>query len=236
VGGSATNDLGLGALAALGLEFSTDSGTLLQPPLPADWPGLRRIGGRIDPDLPPILIACDVDNPLLGPRGAAAIYGPQKGLRPADAAGLEAESARLATLLCRHFGRPESLAGEPGAGAAGGTAFGLMAAGARLLAGSELVAAWLDLDARLAVADVVLTGEGCFDETSLSGKGPGAVIRRALALGKPVHLFAGQVALGRAIPGLSTHAITPPDLPLADALAATAALLSQAVQSFASGR
>jgi glycerate 2-kinase len=231
VGGSATHDLGLGALCALGIEFATQSGASIDPPVPADWPRLRRIRGGMLESIPPILIACDVDNPLLGPRGAAAVYGPQKGLRPEDAAALEAGSARIAAMLCRHFGRPQSLAAEPGAGAAGGIAFGLMAAaGARLLPGFDLVASWLDLDARLATADIVVTGEGRFDETSLSGKGPGTVVSRCLALGKPVHVFAGQVALPASVPGLSTHIITPPGMPLAEALANAPALLSSSVR------
>jgi glycerate kinase len=237
VGGSATSDLGLGALGALGVAFETASGERLDPAVPASWPRLARIGGSVPDSLPPILIACDVDNPLLGPRGAAAVYGPQKGLRPSDAGGLERESARLAQVLCRHFGRPMDLAGAPGAGAAGGIAFGLMvAAGATLIPGFGLFASWVDLDARLAAADIVITGEGRFDATSLSGKGPGTVVRRALALGKAVHVFAGEVALRDEIPGLTTHAITPAGMPLADALAAAPGLLLGAVRrAFAPG-
>jgi glycerate kinase len=99
---------------------------------------------------------------------------------------------------------------RPGAGAAGGIAFGLMAAAnAALLPGFDLVSSWIDLDDRLSAADMVVTGEGRFDESSLSGKGPGTVVRRALAQGKLVHVFAGEVALPRRIPGLFTHAITP---------------------------
>jgi len=105
----------------------------------------------------------------------------------------------------------------------------MAAAGARLVPGFDLVASWLDLDARLAAADIVLTGEGRFDESSLSGKGPGAVVRRALALGKPVHVFAGQVALARPPPGLSVHAVTPPGMALGEALARASELLSRAV-------
>jgi len=236
VGGSATHDLGLGALGALGIGFSTESGARLGSPVPADWPRIAGIDGGIPEAVPPILIACDVENPLLGPSGALAVYGPQKGLRPADAAALEAQSARIASMVCRHFGRSERLAAERGAGAAGGIAFGLMAAaGARLVAGFDLVASWLDLDARLAAADIVVTGEGRFDDSSLSGKGPGAVIRRALALGKPVHVFAGQVALVRPVPGLSTHAVTPPGMELAEALSGAPALLSGAVRRAFSG-
>lgn len=218
VGGSATNDLGLGALAALGLEFTDAAGRPIHPPVPAEWTRIARLSGRLVAGLPPVYIACDVTNPLLGPRGAAAVYGPQKGLRPADHVRLENASARLADLLCRHWGQPPALKEVPGAGAAGGIAFGLMtAAGAKLLPGFELVSAWLDLETKLAAADIVITGEGRFDESSLEGKGPGAVAARALALGKTVHVFAGQVTAA-ARPGLALHAITPAGVPLAQAL------------------
>jgi len=230
VGGSATNDLGLGALGAIGLEFRDNDGKKIRPPIPAHWQKIAAIDGEVCPSIPPIHIACDVTNPLLGPNGAATVYGPQKGLRPEDLARLEAESARLARMLCAHCGQPESLMEEPGAGAAGGLAFGLMcAAHAKLLPGFDLVASWLGLDARLAAADLVVTGEGRFDRSSLSGKGPGAVVTRALALGKPVHVFAGEIA-GEPRAGLALHAITPAGTPLAQALRDTAANLDAAVR------
>jgi glycerate kinase len=231
VGGSATSDFGLGAMAAMGIRFVDETGRIIERIVPANWHRLAGIEGTVNVAAPPIRIACDVDNPLLGPRGAASVYGPQKGLRPVDGAVLEREGERIASMVCRHFGRPRGLAGEKGAGAAGGMAFGLMAAtGARILPGFELVCSWLDLRARLACADVILTGEGRFDDTSLAGKGPGAVVRMALALGKKVHLFAGQVSLSSPIPGLSTHTITPPGMPLAEALACTPALLRASVR------
>jgi glycerate kinase len=234
VGGSATTDLGLGALGALGLEFLTPTGARLAPPIPAAWPQITRLAGNVPAALPPIRIACDVTNPLLGTRGAATVYGPQKGLRPADLARLEHASARLGLMLCAHCGQPDTLMDTPGAGAAGGIAFGLMtAAHARLLPGFDLVSAWLDLEARIAAADLVITGEGRFDESSLSGKGPGAVAARAVALGKPVRVFAGQVAIGGAAPaGLHLHAITPAGLPLADALRTAPDLLAAAVRQY----
>jgi len=232
VGGSATHDLGLGALAALGIRYVGAAGEALDPLVPADWPFLRSITGGLPPGFPPILIACDVENPLLGRRGALAVYGPQKGLRPADAERLEAETARVAASLCKHFGRPEELMSRPGAGAAGGIAFGLMAAaGATILPGFELVSSWIDLDDRLSAADMVVTGEGRFDDSSLSGKGPGTVVRRALAQGKLVHLFAGEVALSRKLPGLLTHAISPPGMTLPAALKAAPELLAEAVRA-----
>jgi glycerate kinase len=219
VGGSATHDLGAGALAALGLEFRRADGRVVTPPIPAHWKDIERIGGRFDPAVPPIRIACDVSNPLLGPRGAAATYGPQKGLRAADLPRLDHESSRLARLLCAHCGKPDALMDAPGAGAAGGISFGLMtAAGAELIPGFDLVSAWLDIENRLAAADLVITGEGRFDASSLNGKGPGAVVARALALGKRVHVFAGQADVPQPPSNLSQHSITPAGMPLETAL------------------
>ena len=230
VGGSATHDLGLGALSALGFEFVSHHGDNIRPPRPARWDQIERIAGKLSVPLPPVRIACDVSNPLLGRSGAAAVYGPQKGLKAADLPKLDHASARLGLLLCAHCHQPDSLMDQPGAGAAGGIAFGLMTAvGARLLPGFELVAAWLNLESRIAAADVVLTGEGRFDASSLSGKGPGAVVARALALGKPVHVFAGQVAARDARAGLSLHAISPVGQPLVDAFAAAGPNLTAAV-------
>ncbi len=231
VGGSATHDLGLGALHALGFRFLDHNGQDLGPARPADWDRLARIEGGPPAGFPPVFIACDVDNPLLGSRGAATVFAPQKGLRAADRDRLEALSATVARQLCVHCGQPESLVTTPGTGAAGGISFGLMGAlGARLLPGFDLVSDWLDLDRQIDAADIVITGEGRFDSSSLGGKGPGAIAARALAAGKTVHVFAGQVdAAARS--GLHLHAITPPDLPLTDALPRTSAFLDAAVRS-----
>lgn len=232
VGGSATHDLGLGALGALGLDLLGPEGQKILVPVPAVWSHISRLSGQVSPAFPPIRIACDVTNPLTGPRGAAATYGPQKGLRPADLARLDAESARMARLLCVHCGQPESLMDVPGAGAAGGISFGLMtAAGAQLLPGFDLVSAWLNLEARLTIADLVITGEGRFDDSSLQGKGPGAVAARALALGKKVHVFAGRATAAHPPANLALHSITPAHLPLAEALPQAAQLLAQAVRA-----
>ncbi|HEY1793034.1 MAG TPA: glycerate kinase [Opitutaceae bacterium] len=236
VGGSATHDLGLGALGALGVRCEGAAGESLNPLVPAEWAFLSRLVGRPRP-LPPLFLACDVANPLLGERGALAVYGPQKGLKPLDAANLEAGTGRVAALVCRHFGRPPELAMEPGAGAAGGIGFGLMAAlGAAIVPGFDLVSSWTDLDERISAADMVVTGEGRFDDSSLSGKGPGTVACRALAQGKLVHVFAGTIAVSQRVPGLIVHQITPPTMPLEEALAAAPALLSESVhQAFGEG-
>lgn len=218
VGGSATHDLGLGALTQLGYDFHTRDDAVVDPPIPAHWESIVRVSGSALPGMPPVFIACDVTNPLLGVRGAAAVYGPQKGLRAEDHPALEKQSERLARLLCLHARKRTEVMSTPGAGAAGGIAFGLMAGvDAKLLPGFELVSAWLDLEAKLAAADLVITGEGRFDESSLEGKGPGAVAARALQLGKPVHVFAGQVTAANR-PHLELHAITPAHTPLAQAL------------------
>ena len=150
VGGSATNDLGLGALAALGFRFLDAAGTAIAVPTPATWENIHRIDSSGAMKLPPLFIACDVTNPLLGPTGATATFGPQKGLKPADLPRLEAQAERMAELLCQACNKPFSLAETPGAGTAGGIAFGLMvAAEAELVSGFDLVSEWLDLPERI---------------------------------------------------------------------------------------
>lgn len=217
VGGSATHDVGLGALSVLGLECREVDGRAVASPVPQTWAAVAGIVGRFDPALPPITVACDVTNPLMGTYGAAAVFAPQKGLREEDFTRLEYMTGRMAALLTTLAGKPPLLCETPGAGAAGGLAFGLLcAADARLAPGAELVSRWLDLDARLAAADLVITGEGRFDESSLGGKGPGELARRAVAAGKRVHVFAGAVSGGLA--GAELHAITPAGQPLAEAL------------------
>lgn len=234
VGGSATHDLGFGALGALGFTFNDTHGRPIDPAVPARWPAIAQLRGAVSAGFPPVWIACDVTNPLLGPDGAAAVYAPQKGLAPADLPALEAATAAAAAQLQAHVGARPDAANAPGAGAAGGIAFGLMTAvGARLLPGFDLVAAWLDLDRRLAAAALVVTGEGRFDASSLAGKGPGAVAAQALTQGKPVHVFAGQVAELAPRPGLTLHPITPGGQPLAEALRHAATNLAAAVRQAA---
>jgi glycerate kinase len=130
----------------------------------------------------------DVTAPLLGPHGAAAVFGPQKGADGPQITRLEAGLARLATVL---GGDPAA----PGAGAAGGTGYGLAAAwGAALAPGAAELSRLAGLDRALAAADLVITGEGRFDATSLTGKTCGTVITAAAAAGVPVALVAGQVS------------------------------------------
>jgi glycerate kinase len=107
----------------------------------------------------------------------------------------------------------------------------MAATGAQLVPGFELVSAWLDLETRLAAADVVITGEGRFDDSSLSGKGPGAVAARALALGKQVHVFAGSATVANPPANLKLHSVTPAGMPLDQALRQASLNLSRSVRA-----
>jgi glycerate kinase len=226
IGGSATSDLGLGLLQALGLQFIGSNGHAIERILPANWPQVTHISGSLEIVTPPIFIACDVDNPLLGPGGAAAVYGPQKGLLADELESFEAESARLASMLSAYFKQPEALRESPGSGAAGGIGFGLnVACGSHYVAGFELVSTWLDLESKIAAADLILSGEGQIDLSSLNGKGPYALAIAASLAHKPMILLAGCIEapaaeqLHREFPNCTTAAITPEGCPLPQALA-----------------
>ena len=193
LGGSACTDGGTGALAALGARFTDAAGALLPP----GGGALRKLAGIDLSGLRPppeggVTCLTDVRAPLLGPAGAAAVFGPQKGANPAQVAALEAGLDRLAGLL---GGDPA----EPGAGAAGGCGYGLAAGwGAQLLPGAAELAAIAGLPAALEGADLVITGEGQYDASSESGKVVGAVRAMAAAAapaGVPVAVVAGRVAV-----------------------------------------
>lgn len=238
IGGSATNDLGTGALEALGWRFLSADGADVAPAVPRRWDAIAQVAGAAPPGFPPLRIACDVSNPLLGPEGATAVYGFQKGLRSEDYDRLEAAMARMGRLLCRTFGRDEALMDRAGAGAAGGIGFALMAAlGARLVPGSALIADWLELDRRVREADVIVTGEGGFDASSLSGKGPGAVIERAAGSGKPVHVLAGRASVdpARLPASVRVRSLSPEGLALGTALRETPSRLAASIRELARG-
>lgn len=231
IGGSATSDLGLGALEALGLDFCP-SGQVT----PAQWGRISTIKGQIELDMPPIYIACDVDNPLLGQNGAAAVYGPQKGLAPDEIEAFDDAAAGVARKLCAFFKRAESLVKVPGSGAAGGIGFGLQAAfGATYVPGFEMVTAWLKLATKIQEADLVLTGEGRFDSSSLAGKGPYALLAAAYSSDTAAILLAGRAEADAAqaarerFPGTAVYSITPEGTPLPEALKSAPRFLEQKV-------
>jgi glycerate kinase len=189
LGGSASTDGGAGALAGLGARFLDAGGR----PLPPGGGALRDLAavdltGLRPPPAGGVTCLSDVRAPLLGPAGAAAVFGPQKGASPAQVALLDAGLARLAGLL---GGDPAA----PGAGAAGGTGYGLAAGwGAVLTPGAPRLARLAGLDQALAGAGLVITGEGRYDQSSGTGKVAGAVFAAAAAAQVPAALVAGQVA------------------------------------------
>ena len=196
IGGSATNDGGAGMARALGARLLDAKGHDLDPG-GAALRGLARI--ETDPPLLPagvtVRVACDVDNPLCGPDGAASIYGPQKGATPAMVEELDAALAHYASLLLAWSG--VEVLSVPGAGAAGGLGAGLMAfCGATLLPGTEMVLDATDFDAKLAECSLVFTGEGHLDGQTARGKVAAGVARRAKAAGIPVIALAGGIAPG----------------------------------------
>jgi glycerate kinase len=166
LGGSGTNDAGAGMIEALG----------------ADAQLLRGID---------LLVATDVDNPLLGPTGATAVFAPQKGASADSLPILEARLATFAAVIGPQF------ADLPGAGAAGGLGFGLFSLGGHRVSGADLVLQLLDVSGHIAASDLVITGEGALDEQSLRGKLPVRVAAGCLDAGVPCVAIAGRVLLGR---------------------------------------
>lgn len=187
LGGSSSTDGGVGALGALGAVFLDDTGRPVGP-----GGGALRALASVDlgalPALPPdgAVILSDVTNPLLGARGAAAVFGPQKGADAEQIAALDDGLARLAALLAVD-------PATPGAGAAGGTAFGLLAWGARLAAGSAAVGEALGVPAAVRGASAVITGEGRFDAQSAAGKVPSYLAGLAADAGARAFLAAGAI-------------------------------------------
>ena len=239
VGGSATTDGGAGLLRAVGVWYRGGS----PQPLPGPVPDLAAVDlASLDVRLSELelRVACDVTNPLLGEQGAAAVYALQKGAWPDDIANLEAWLAYYADLL-------EAAAGvqarnRSGAGAAGGTSFGLMCLAPHLrsfelIPGVELVMQETGFDARLAVADLVITGEGQVDAQTAFGKTALGVAKRAAAAGVPCLAVGGSVtAEGAAV--LAAHgcvAVPVVDRPMAlrDAMAEAAPLVTSAGERLA---
>lgn len=200
VGGSATTDGGAGMLAALGARFLDVDGRPVAP----GGGGLARLASAdlsgLDPRLADVelVLASDVDNPLTGPKGAPAVYGPQKGASPDDVTALDAALGHFAKVLegTEGVGAPAAgYAASPGAGAAGGIGFGAMLLGARFRPGIEVMLDVLGFAPALERADLVITGEGSLDEQTLHGKAPAGVAAAARAAGKEVVAVCGRLAL-----------------------------------------
>lgn len=197
IGGSATNDGGAGAMQALGVQmFDADDQPL--PPGGLALAQLARISlDSLDPRVAEVRfeIAADVNNPLCGPHGASAIFGPQKGASPQQVQQLDAALGHFADHCARVL--PTDVRDEPGSGAAGGLGFAAKAfLGAQFRAGVEVVADLVGLDAAVRGADLVITGEGRFDAQTLRGKTPFGVARIARQHGVPVIVIAGTLGEG----------------------------------------
>ena len=194
VGGSAGTDGGAGMAQALGVRLLDQQGRELGRG-GRELAGLARIDvSGLDPRLAgtEVVVASDVDNPLVGPHGAAAVYGPQKGASPQDVAELDAALRRYAEVLHRDLG--VDVADTPGAGAAGGTGAGALAfLHARIASGIALVLDVVGFAAAAAGADLVVTGEGSLDAQSLHGKAPVGVAAAATAAGVPVLALVGRL-------------------------------------------
>jgi glycerate kinase len=198
LGGSASTDGGAGIVQALGARLLDADGHDLQP-------GGGALANLAHLDLAPlrarleavkIIVASDVDNPLLGPKGAAAVFGPQKGARPQDVQTLEQGLRHWSELVSQATERSDIE--RPGAGAAGGAGYAALAVlDAGIRPGIELILDLINFDDKVAGADLVVTGEGSLDEQSLAGKAPVGVARAAAKAGVPVIAVAGRLQLSQ---------------------------------------
>ncbi|MEV5883178.1 glycerate kinase [Streptomyces sp. NPDC052020] len=234
-GDSGTCDGGAGALQALGARLLDADGF----ELPRGGRELLRLA-RIDPSgLDPrlgnveLLVACNPYNVLCGERGVARVFGPQKGATPAQVEELSEALENWARVLNRDLpAGGTDLRLDPGTGASGGLGAGLAALGARLLPRFDVLLDHLDLDARLARADLVVTAEGALDRQTPRGKVPAEVARRAKRHGRPVLALAGTLGEGaHEVPGIDAcHGILPAPMALAEALLRAAELLTDATE------
>ena len=245
IGGSATNEGGVGMATALGARFLDAGGEPVEP-VGGALAAIHRIDPNgLDPRLAKVWVEaiCDVDNPLLGERGAAQVYGPQKGATPAQVRELDAGLANLAAVIERDLGL--DVRNLPGAGAAGGLGAGLRAfLGAELRRGVDVVLDLVGLDDHLRGADLVLTAEGRIDAQTAFGKAPAGVAERARSRGVPCIAIAGGIGDGleslHALGVSAVFSLCPGPVSLEQALAAggdyLAAATEQAVRAFLAGR
>lgn len=223
IGGSATNDAGMGMLEALGVRFLDVEGNLLH----GSGESLEKVE---DIDLSGVcaglaesefIIACDVDAPLYGPKGAACVFAPQKGADAEMVAMLNDGLEHFSSVIRRVTGKDVS--DIPGAGAAGGLGGGFVAfLPARLERGIEMVLDAISFDERIRGASLIITGEGRVDFQTLTGKTPYGILKRARRQGIPVVAIGGSVALGEIETSeagfAGVYAVTPSDMPLEEAM------------------
>lgn len=194
LGGSATNDCGIGMAGALGYEFYDAAGDKVEP-LARNMQKIVRILPPVRKPALSVVAACDVDNPLYGPNGATYTYGAQKGATPEMQTELDAGLVNMARVIERDLG--VRVAEVPGAGAAGGLGAGVLAfLGGRLMPGIELLLDEAGFDEMLEGADIVFTGEGRIDWQSARGKVPVGVSRRAKKRGIPCVALCGSIGQG----------------------------------------
>ncbi len=227
IGGSATNDAGMGMLEALGCRFLDQEGNELR----GCGESMTRVVTIDMSDLRPevneseFIVACDVDSPFHGPEGAAYVYGPQKGATPEMVIRLDAGLRNMADLIAREMGI--QVADMPGAGAAGGLGGAFKAfLNAELRKGAEMVLEAIGFDEIIKDADLVITGEGRIDAQTMTGKLPYAVARRAGAQGIPVLAICGRAEIQSHPSFTAICPITPPETPLKTALQPSAATLN----------
>lgn len=232
LGGSATNDGGLGLARALGFRFFAGD---VESERPGDLANLTAIKRPTGPLLQvKIIAAADVRNPLLGPRGATHTFGPQKGGTPEQLEVLEGALAQLAEVVRRDLGC--DFRELPGAGAAGGLGFGLMSfCDAEIKPGFDVVAEFVGLRAAIEKADVVITGEGRLDEQTLEGKVPSGVARLARQAGKRVFAIVGT---GSELPEVRNlfdgiFVLARPPITSQDSIVRAAELLQERAREFA---
>ena len=227
IGGSATNDAGMGMLEALGCRFLDEDGNALQGCgesmsriATIDLSNLRSEIGESE-----FIVACDVDSPFHGPEGAAYVYGPQKGATPEMVIRLDAGLRNMADLIAREMGI--QVADMPGAGAAGGLGGAFKAfLNAELRKGAEMVLDAIGFDEIIKDADLVITGEGRIDAQTMTGKLPYEVARRAGIRGIPVLAICGRAEI-RSHPSFTAICpITPPETPLQIAMQPSVATLN----------
>ncbi|MGW3331092.1 glycerate kinase family protein [Streptomyces rubiginosohelvolus] len=242
-GDSGTSDGGAGALQALGARLTDRHGREIRPGGGALHELEHIDPSGLDPRLADaeLLVACNPYNVLCGKRGVARVFGPQKGATPAEVELLSAGLERLAAVLTRDLapaftpasGAPAlDLRTAPGTGASGGLGAGLASVGARLLPRYDVLLDGLDLDARLARADFVITAEGALDHQTVRGKIPAEVARRAQAAGVPVLVLAGTIGPGaqdvRAVGVDAYSAILPAPMTLVEAIGRSGEFLADA--------